>query len=543
MARLTIPDETTSVSFTVTTPTSAFPISFALLDGKPNLRVSVDDIELLQSGFTFSGVLLDGGGYKGGTVTLNAAATGEVRIWRDVRPQRASNFTPSNSVPVGSVDQALNRLTAQQQDLGQRFDDAVAEAGEGIGLVGKADKTFGNVEADAFSGKTFPVPIGGSGTGIVPSDLQSRFKHYANAVTDFGVSLFEPDGVTLKVNTTEFQTAIDQLQLYNGALFIPPQDGSDGLSQATFYLTGGLQLRDTGTRAGLGVAIEGLGLGERTRGLNGRNYDRGVGLKLADGANAPLITSKPNAGHLKIDNLIFNGNPGAQASPQHGILLEDRTDEAYGFGIMGDHVYLQFFGRSGLFIGAARGLCTMKWLAIEYCGNGSDAALFIGAYDVMLDGVAVGSNVGNGVRIGAAAQVQIVNGAIYLNGGHGLSIAPESLSFQIDNFRIESNSGHGMTTEAYSGADTLLPVRQMSNIFFNDNGKASDNTWDDINVGTGDKALQLVGVAFCGSNGPNKVRHGIYFNDSTGRVQLVGGRSAATSYVTALTNAPGQITT
>ena len=41
MARLTIPDETPSATFTVTTSTSAFAISFALF-AKADLRVSVD---------------------------------------------------------------------------------------------------------------------------------------------------------------------------------------------------------------------------------------------------------------------------------------------------------------------------------------------------------------------------------------------------------------------------------------------------------------------------------------------------------------------
>ena len=116
MARLTIPDEQTYATFTATAQT-VFPISFALLTGKPDLRVKVDGVELSQSDFTFSGTVLDGGGYYGGTVTLNTAATGDVVIWRDVTPERASQFAPANVVPVGSVDLALNRLTASLQDL------------------------------------------------------------------------------------------------------------------------------------------------------------------------------------------------------------------------------------------------------------------------------------------------------------------------------------------------------------------------------------------------------------------------------------------
>lgn len=117
MARLSIPDQPTFAEFDVVTSTSAFPISFSLF-AKADLTVMIDGMALAQSAFTFSGTLLEGGGYDGGTVTLNSAVDDvTVRIERNVAPARASQFAPSNSVPVGSIDMALNRLTATQQDL------------------------------------------------------------------------------------------------------------------------------------------------------------------------------------------------------------------------------------------------------------------------------------------------------------------------------------------------------------------------------------------------------------------------------------------
>lgn len=116
MARLTIPDEDSFREFTVTTPTSVFPIQFSLF-AKEDLTVLVDGVDIGGGGFTFSGTLLDGGGYAGGTVTLNTAVDDvTVRIERNVAPARTSSFAPAASVPVGSVDQALNRLTAISQD-------------------------------------------------------------------------------------------------------------------------------------------------------------------------------------------------------------------------------------------------------------------------------------------------------------------------------------------------------------------------------------------------------------------------------------------
>jgi len=405
----------------------------------------------------------------------------------------------------------------------------------------KADYDLGNVSQADYAGKVFPVPIGASGAGMVPTDLQGRFKHFANAVTDFGVSLFESDGVTIKDNQAELQAAMDAIQPYNGALFLPPQDGADGRSRATFYVTSGLVLRDTGGVAGLGMAIEGIGISEPTRGLNGRGLDRGVGLKLADGANAPIILSQPNAGHIFLTNLALNGNSAGQATDQHGIHFEDRLS-GYGFGAHISNVAIQDCGRSGLFAGAARGLSRAQWLSVEYCGNAMDSALFLGAFDWILYDLAVGGNTGDGIVIGAAAQVQIMNGATYLNGGTGIRFAPECLSVDIVSHRIESNAGGGLLTQAYTGGGPLLPVRRISSCFFNDNGLAANNVWSDVLVGVGDTALQLVAPAFTGAAGANKVKYNVEFADAAGRAQIIGSRYAASSYVTAYSNAPGQIT-
>lgn len=121
MPRLSIPDEQTFAQFTVTTPTAVFPITFRLVSGKPDLVVLVDGEALDGSAYGFTGTKLEGGGYAGGTVTLNTAVDDvALRIERNVSPTRTSQFAPSNSVPVGVVDMALNRIVASQQDLDRR---------------------------------------------------------------------------------------------------------------------------------------------------------------------------------------------------------------------------------------------------------------------------------------------------------------------------------------------------------------------------------------------------------------------------------------
>ncbi|QTC90460.1 hypothetical protein [Brevundimonas goettingensis] len=123
MARLNIPDEPTFQTYTVTTAQAVFPFTFAVF-AKADLRVTVDGAPLGQSDFVLSGPITESGGYQGGVVTLNTAAiAGQVVIIsRFVAPVRASQFAPANTVPVGSIDQALNRLTAAQQDLQRQFD-------------------------------------------------------------------------------------------------------------------------------------------------------------------------------------------------------------------------------------------------------------------------------------------------------------------------------------------------------------------------------------------------------------------------------------
>jgi len=126
MARLTIPDEQTFATFTVTTSTTVFPITFSLF-AKADLTVKVAGVALEQSAFTFTGTLLEGGGYDGGTVTLNTAVDDvTVRIERNVTPARTSNFAPASTTPVQSVDQALNRQMAISQDHKRRIDSADA---------------------------------------------------------------------------------------------------------------------------------------------------------------------------------------------------------------------------------------------------------------------------------------------------------------------------------------------------------------------------------------------------------------------------------
>ena len=116
MALLIIPDEVTSIPFTVVAAQTVFPFSFACF-GKTDLHFSVNGVELLQTDFTFTGTLLSGGGYQGGVVTLNVAVAACIcQLWRVIIPTRSTNFSPSPSVAVRDLDVSLNRQMAITQD-------------------------------------------------------------------------------------------------------------------------------------------------------------------------------------------------------------------------------------------------------------------------------------------------------------------------------------------------------------------------------------------------------------------------------------------
>lgn len=126
MPKLTIPDEETIATFTVTTANDTFPFDFAVFT-KADLRVRVGaDTELDQADFLLNGTLLEGGGYQGGTVILNTPISATtLRIWRSCTPQRSENFGAVTAVAIAAVDLALSRQMAVSQDL--KRDQAVIE--------------------------------------------------------------------------------------------------------------------------------------------------------------------------------------------------------------------------------------------------------------------------------------------------------------------------------------------------------------------------------------------------------------------------------
>lgn len=256
MARLTAPDQATEAEFTVVTPTAAFPFSFSIF-AKADLTVIVDGVTLDQSAFTFTGTLLDGGGYDGGTITLNTAVDDvTVRIERNVAPARTSNFAPAASTPVGSVDQAFNRLTMVQQDQSRRVGDTEAALdafAEDVAAVEEdraAVQAIFDVAGEVQSGAS--VTYLGAGTGAVVRSVQTKLRDLPVSVQDFGAV---GDGVTN--DRAAIQAALDAVNnAGGGVVYLPMKQyllGTTGLTMRGNVVLHGAVGRFAGNPGGPGV--------------------------------------------------------------------------------------------------------------------------------------------------------------------------------------------------------------------------------------------------------------------------------------------------
>lgn len=360
-------------------------------------------------------------------------------------------------------------------------------------VAGKANIGLDNVSAEDFSGKAYPVPIGGSGVGIVPSDTAARWRHYANAETDFGITIFQPDGVTIKDNQAEIQRAIDRLQSYNGALFFPPasETGQSGIVE-TSPVTLRSGIVDGKNYDGAGVAFVGISPGDRTSFQNGR-FDLGQGMKLKAGSTQPLITSPAKAGHLVIENMLLNGND----VDVRTIDLVNRTDGNYGFGAYLTNVYMVGAGRAALNIGVNRGRGATQNLWIEYAkGGGGEAALIQGAYDWEHVGLQIGVNDGPAIYLGAVSQVRFFGGAAWMSGG--VIVSPDCEDVDFFGFHFDQHRTYGLDVSAYTGTATRRGTRRFIGCRWSDNSDTTSGAASDIRLAAGVQDCYFSAPSFMG---------------------------------------------
>ena len=168
MANLPIPDEQTWILYEAYSGVGPLTFPFSIFE-KANLVVEVDGVAVPQNEFTFTGTLIDSG-YRGGSVSLNnVVSAADVLIYRDVVAARTTDFAPSTSVPLTTVDAALDQLTALAQDARRDIGRAIlAPVGESaLRLSPAADRADRLLGFDADGALAYyAVGSGGGGGGI-----------------------------------------------------------------------------------------------------------------------------------------------------------------------------------------------------------------------------------------------------------------------------------------------------------------------------------------------------------------------------------------
>lgn len=428
-------------------------------------------------------------------------------------------------------DLALASLTAATPASG---DFAVGYTSAGLLRIFDFDTLIGGGGGSFDETTTWACPIGGSGTGIVPANLQSRFKHFANAETDFGVSLYEIDGVTVKDNQAAIQDAIDKIQPYGGALYFPMWEEG-----ARIVATGPLVIRDTGALAGAPMALIGMGSGERTYGQNGR-FDLGNGLKLIDGSNADFIVSEAEAGYLVIENMILDCNYSGQSGSYRGLVFENKAS-TYGFGATLENVAIQSAGKAGLYIGTNRARSIARNLWVQYCqGASGEASVFCNTFDWIFENPAIGPNEGHGMWFATGAQLQIINGAIFLNKGVGMVVADTVRDIVVTGLAFDSNTQHGFQSIGYSGSTP--GSRRLIGCNWRNQSYGVNNTYSDI-MWTG-QDLVVIAPHFEGDPAAvsKKPQYCMRSSDASAKATVIGPMFTSASYATAFASAPGQLT-
>lgn len=374
----------------------------------------------------------------------------------------------------------------------------------------------------------FAAPIGGSGTGQVPSNLQERFKHLANAKTDFGVEPWVDgiEGGTLKDNTAALQAAVDKLQPYGGALFMPPCEG--GVSAVS---TGPLLVRDGVGLDGKGIALIGNGVPNSTATITAK-YDYGNGLKLAPASNASMFTIAPLAGHLIVENMNFDGLGSAQ-SQGHVFEFQNNDSGSYGFGPQFRNVYIHSAKGSGISQGRNRAKALYDTVWVEYCLAYSGApAWLIDSFDTEILQPGIGVNAGVGLYLGSVAQFFMSGGAIWDNGTNNFVISNSALDAVIVGTSFDgAKGGHNVLVANYT-ADSRLASRKFIGCTWRQrpHGGFANNTWDDLNfVGN---SVSLVSPTFQGPQSGSDAKVKYHVNGS-GLISMSNPTWGAASFATA----------
>lgn len=391
----------------------------------------------------------------------------------------------------------------------------------------------------------YAQPIGRYGSGDVPASIKEHFRHFANAKTDYGLQLFNnaaDTGGGVKDNAAALQAAIDDVQKYGGAIFIPPDE------RAQSYICGPIT-----TRSGVGykdrsVGIVGVDIGDGSRQLrNSYNvppdqFVFGTGLKLKANSGAPLITSVAQSGHLFMKNIQLDGDKSNQSVDTRVVSFEDRNlgADGYGYGGWFDNVLITNSALAGLWVGADRAMGLYRDVWVTHCGaDGGEAGWFLGTFDTQIIRPGIGSCPGVGLYIGVTAQLEIYGGAMFLNKTH-LEVGANAQSINVAGVHFDGATDYSVKVNNYTGS--LRSSHTFAHCMWGrrNNSFVNDTLADIYNDSD---ALHLIGPVFLGNEdaAAKKSKYCIEFG-SNGRSLMVGENYDTTkSYATSFANLPSRV--
>lgn len=453
--------------------------------------------------------------------------TPQYGVWGVIPPGIAETWSPIPMPPDfqdflrvqnsnNGVDATLRTVTDGKGDptpLRVSTTEVAIDATRATGDAGT--RPLGDWLADVRDTKVFAAPIG-SGAGVVPAELRQRFRNVANARTDFGIQLYEPDGVTVRDNTTRLQAAIDTVSEYGGAIFFP-NEGAQTVE------TGPVTLRETGTRQMMPLGLIGEPCWDTTRSLRNSlvgpptQYAMGPGLKLRNSSSGPLIFSPDNAGMLTIERMTLDGNSSGQSAPRRVVDFETRAS-AYGFAGNFREVSILNSAAAGIFIGGNRAMGRFEDTWVQSCGTlGGEAGWVVQSYDTQIIRPGIGVCPGIGLDVLATAQFEMHGGAIW-DCHHALRIGADALSLVVVGTTFDGSVNHQVLISKYT-TDARIPDRTFIGCRFQRRNTVTDNTFDDISSAC--ENLSLIGCRFVGnadvSGSPKRSRWNLSFSTSAAK--------------------------
>jgi len=279
-------------------------------------------------------------------------------------------------------------------------------------------------------------------------------------------------------------------------------------------------------------------------------YEGGVGIKLGNGLNRPLLRVALGAASPTIRNMRLDGNASNQvgwAGGPAGKLFTVQVDDGIPYPEGSLECYNSWFsgGYNGnLYIGSWRGHTRLEFCWSQYSGQSSaDYSVYFNGYDLFATNLNVGPNYGNGILVSQGSGYQFTGGQIFLNSYDGLVVGGNAVAYlmmQGVNFQANGCNGIKISNVAAPGG-SRTGGHQFSNITFDGNSATTNGACADAYI---DNFMYATfnSPVFNGASNTSWNRPGWNIaTNGTSQVRVSAPVFNSASYVTAWTNAPTQM--